>query len=121
MQGWNDMVSKEATTEYADNLVLFAKDLRAEFNNPTLPFIVGELGNGGPSKEGSGMRTFRQAQRAGASKIPHARFVETTHFSRPKELSPNTGHGHHWFGNTESYFLVGDALGREMIKALEEK
>ena len=118
MQGWNDMVSKEASAEYADNLTLFAKDLRAEFKAPTLPFIVGELGNGGPSKEGTGMNTFRIAQRSGTSRIPHAHFVETTQFARPKELSPNTGHGHHWFGNAESYFLVGNALGREMLKAL---
>ena len=118
MQGWNDMVSKEATAEYADNLVLFAQDLRAEFKAPTLPFIVGELGNGGPSKEGTGMHTFRRIQRSGTARIPNARFVATTQFARPKELSPNTGHGHHWFGNAESYFLVGDALGREMIRII---
>ena len=40
-------------------------------------------------------------------------------FARPKELSPNTGHGHHWFGNAESYFLIGDALGKAMVKLLE--
>ena len=50
-----------------------------------------------------------------------ARFVATTQFARPKELSPNPGHGHHWFGNAESYFLIGDALGREMITMLGEK
>ncbi|MDB4538064.1 sialate O-acetylesterase, partial [Akkermansiaceae bacterium] len=121
MQGWNDMVSKEATDEYADNLVLFAKDLRAEFQSPTLPIVIGELGNDGPAKEGSGMQLFRIAQRAGTKNIPHARFVETAAFARPKELSPNTGHGHHWYGNAESYFLVGDALGREMIRSLEAR
>ena len=26
------------------------------------------------------------------------------------------GHGHHWFGNAESYFLVGDALAKSMLK-----
>ena len=38
---------------------------------------------------------------------------------RPKELSPNITHGHHWFGNAESYFLIGDALGKAMVKLLE--
>ena len=48
MQGWNDMVSKPAIAEYADNLVNLAKDLRAEFKSPNLPIVIGELGNGGP-------------------------------------------------------------------------
>jgi hypothetical protein len=46
-------------------------------------------------------------------------FIKTTDFARPAELSPNTGHGHHWFGNAESYFLIGDALGEGMKKLLK--
>lgn len=118
MQGWNDMISKEATEEYAENLVNLAKDVRAEFKSPNLPMVIGELGNEGPAKEGSGMDNFRKAQRAGAEKIPHALFVPTTSCARPKELSPNTGHGHHWFGNAESYFLVGEALANGMKKLM---
>ena len=116
MQGWNDMVSKEATAQYAANLAHLARDVRAEFQTPALPFIVGELGNGGPADEGSGMAGFRKAQRAGTAAIPNAIFVETQQFARPRELSPNVGHGHHWFGNAESYFLVGDALGKAAVK-----
>lgn len=115
MQGWNDMISKEATAEYADNLVNFAKDIRAEFDSPTLPFIIGELGNGGPAKEDSDMQAFRNVQKSGTEKIKNAVFVPTTDFARPAELSPNKGHGHHWFGNAESYFLIGDALGRAAV------
>ena len=48
-------------------------------------------------------------------------FVKTTAFARPKDESPNVGHGHHWFGNAESYFLIGDALGAEMIRLLKKK
>jgi len=119
MQGWNDMCSKEATAEYAENLVNLVKDIRSEFKSPDLPVVIGELGNGGPAKPGSGMETFRKAQKAGAEKIPHARFVPTAQFARDKDLSPNCGHGHHWFGNAESYFLVGDALGRAMTGLLD--
>lgn len=116
MQGWNDMVSGEATAEYEDNLVNLAKDVRSEFESPDLPFVVGELGNGGPAKPGSGMEKFRAAQKRGTARIEGAVFVPTAQFARPKELSPNTGHGHHWFGNAESYFLVGDALGKAAVK-----
>ena len=120
MQGWNDMVSNAATEAYADNLVHLASDLRAEFELPHLPIIIGELGNGGPASDGSDMQRFRQAQKHGAENIARAKFVVTHPFARPAELSPNRGHGHHWFGNAESYFLVGDALGREMLELLND-
>jgi hypothetical protein len=45
-------------------------------------------------------------------------FVETHDFVRKPEDSPNPGHGHHAFGNAETCFLVGDALGKGMIKLL---
>ena len=119
MQGWNDMVSQEATAEYADNLVHLASDIRKEFRLPKLPIVVGELGNNGPAKEGSGMATFRAAQKAGTARIDHARFVPTRQFARPAELSPNKGHGHHWFGNAESYFFVGDALAHAVLELMK--
>lgn len=120
MQGWNDMISQEATDEYAVNLRNLAADIRAELNSPQLPFVVGELGNGGPAKEGSNMAKFRAAQQRGTEKISNAFFVKTQQFARPKELSPNISHGHHWFGNAESYFLIGDALGKAAVRLCEE-
>lgn len=120
MQGWNDMVTKEAVPEYAENLVNLAKDVRKELGLPELPFVIGELGNDGPAKPGSGMATFREAQEKGAKKIKGASFVKTAEFARPPEMSPNVGHGHHWYGNAESYFLVGDALGRKMVGMLKD-
>jgi len=112
-QGWNDMVTKPAIPEYAQNLVNLVKDLRKEFKVPDMPVVVGELGNGGPVKSGD-MFEFRKAQEKGTKQIKNALFIKTTDFARPAELSPNTGHGHHWFGNAESYFLIGDALGEGM-------
>ncbi len=41
-----------------------------------------------------------------------------TDFARPAELSPCPTHGHHWFANAESYFLIGDALGKGMMTLL---
>jgi hypothetical protein len=120
MQGWNDMISAQARAEYAENLVNLAKDIRQEFRSPCLPIVIGELGNGGVAKPGSGMEEFREAQQRGAESIDNALFVQTHPFARPRELSPNVGHGHHWFGNAESYFLVGSALGEGMKKLLSQ-
>jgi len=119
MQGWNDMVASHAIPHYADHLVNLALDFRCEFGLSQLPFIVGELGNGGPVHTQGNMADFRQAQRNGAARIENAIFVETSAFARPKEESPNTTHGHHWFGNAESYFLIGDALARATIELIE--
>jgi len=30
------------------------------------------------------------------------------------------GHGHHWFGNAESYLRIGKALGQAMIELIDE-
>ena len=116
MQGWNDMINEQGRTEYPDNLVHLAADIRKELKSPNLPIVVGELGNGGEATPGSNMQLFRDAQKQGTGRIKNAVFVVTHPFARPAEMSPNVGHGHHWFGNAESYFLVGDALGKAMLQ-----
>lgn len=115
MQGWNDLFDESARNSYADNLGHLASDVRREFDTPRLPFVVGELGNGGP-KAAANMLALRQAQKVGTEQIENAVFVPTTDFARPADMSPNVGHGHHWFGNAESYFLVGNALGHATVK-----
>jgi hypothetical protein len=61
--------------------------------------------------------TLRKAQAAAAER-PEFRgnvlFVKTGAFARPAEDSPNPTHGHHEYGNAETYVLVGDALGKGM-------
>lgn len=42
------------------------------------------------------------------------RFVETHDFVRKPEDLPNPSHGHHEFGNAETYFLVGNVFGQGM-------
>ncbi|MHC4878885.1 MAG: sialate O-acetylesterase [Planctomycetota bacterium] len=117
-QGWNDMFNDTARAEYEQNLVNLIHDVRDEFDTPHLPVVIGELGNGGPDANSS-MQTIRDAQRA-AAKRDESRgtvlFVPTAQFARPAAESPNVTHGHHWFGNAESYFLIGDALGKAMLK-----
>lgn len=117
-QGWNDMVDAKATENYAENLKNLITDIRKQFQEPDLPFVFGELGNGG-NQASAGMTKFRAAQaKVAAMNIPNVKYVETRDFARPADQSPNRGHGHHWFGNAESYFLVGDALGRGMVELL---
>ena len=107
-QGWNDMYVDGGIDAYAANLVHLAADLRRHFDDPDLPIVVGETGNAGNDR-------FREQQRIGTERIPPpSAFVATRSFLRDPAASPNTGHGHHWFGNAESYFLIGEALGESM-------
>lgn len=122
-QGWNDMFDEQARNEYAENLVHLVNDFRNAFNVPELPVVIGETGNMG-ADAGKNMLAIREAQANAATQIQpqgSAAFVSTTDFARPKELSPNVGHGHHWFGNAESYFLIGDAMGNAMTRLMKNR
>jgi hypothetical protein len=111
-QGWNDMFTEGGEEAYARNLVALASDVRAALGAPDLPFVVGETGNAGSA-------SFREQQRVGTERIPKpSAFVSTRAFLRPAEESPNTGHGHHWFGNAASYVLIGEALGLALLELL---
>lgn len=117
-QGWNDMYDEKARAEYEQNLVNLIKDVRTEFKKPKLPVVIGEIGNGGP-KADPNMLAIRTAQANAAARAEFkgtVAFVKTSQFARPATESPNVGHGHHWFGNAESYFLIGDALGRAIAE-----
>jgi hypothetical protein len=62
---------------------------------------------------------LRKAQAGAAARPEFAGtvvFVPTHDFVRKPEDSPNPGHGHHEFGNGETYYLVGHALGEGMKK-----
>ncbi len=120
-QGWNDGVDpKKAVPEYELNLVNLIKDVRKDLNVPKLPVVIGELT--GPWVDAPAeWATLRKAQAAAAARPEfkgNVLFVETHGFVRPAKESPNPGHGHHEFGNAETYILVGDALGKGMVELL---
>ncbi|GBL27079.1 hypothetical protein EMGBS8_10270 [Verrucomicrobiota bacterium] len=118
-QGWNDGVNpKTAVPEYEQNLAHLIRDVRKELNAPKLPVIIGELT--GPWVDAPKEWTaLRQAQ-ANVALMPEFKdtvvFVPTRDFVRKPADSPNPSHGHHEFGNAETYFLVGDALGKAAVQ-----
>lgn len=122
-QGWNDGVDpKNAVPEYEANLVHLIRDVRKDLQAPHLPVVVGEL-TGPWVKAPPSWEKLRRAQAAAAARPEFAgtvRFVPTRDCVRKAEDSPNPGHGHHEFGNAETYFLVGDALGKAAV-ALQKK
>jgi hypothetical protein len=118
-QGWNDGVNPQtAIPEYEQNLTHLIHDVRKEFGVPKLPVIVGEL-TGAWVDAPQEWTALRKAQSAVAERPEfkdNVIFVPTRTFVRKAEDSPNPGHGHHEFGNAETYFLVGDALGKAAVQ-----
>jgi hypothetical protein len=123
-QGWNDGADpKIAVPEYEQNLVNLIKDVRKDLKVPRLPVVIGELT--GPWVDAPGeWGVLRKAQAAAAARPEFqgsVAFVATHDFVRPASESPHPGHGHHEFGNAETYFLVGDALGKAMTKLVPSR
>lgn len=115
--GWNDGCDPEhAVPEYEANLVNLIKDVRKDLSSPDLPVVIGELT--GPWVEAPDeWDRLRKAQAAAAVRDEWkggVLFVPTAAFVRKPEDSPNPTHAHHEYGNAETCFLVGDALGKAM-------
>lgn len=123
-QGWNDGCDpKNAVPEYEANLVNLIRDVRKDLGVPKLPVVVGELT--GPWVQATGeWDRLRKAQAQAAAAPEFAGsvvFVPTHEFVRLPKDSPNPGHGHHEFGNAETYVLVGEALAQGMAKLMRIK
>ena len=108
---------------YEMHLVNLIQDLRKEFNAPTAPFAVATVGFGGDQMTKS-YREILKAQLAVADAKKYPRFegnvmsVDARPFWRSPVVSPGR-QGHHYNQNAETYLLVGDALGRMMVRMQE--
>jgi len=121
-QGWNDRVNQAFNDEYEKNMACFIRDIRKDLAAPNLPFVIAETGMTGPKENHPRALSLMKAQAAVAT-YPEFKgtvaFVPTRDFWRDKELSP-TGQGYHWNTNAETYYLIGEAMGKAML-SLEGK
>jgi len=116
--------SPEASAEYEQNLANLIKDLRKEFKTPDMKAVIAVTGFGGRGAEGEGQMKVIAAQLAVPLRPEFkgtVATVETRDFWRPNKEFGGSGQGIHWNGNGESYWLMGEAMGREMVKLLGAK
>jgi alpha-galactosidase len=102
---------------YAEYLPLLIKDLRKELKTPDLPVAIVGTGLGGrEAPEHPAILAAQQAM-AGAS----VAFVETRDFWPAEDARTPSRHAPHaqWYCNAESFYKVGQAIGREMLKLLK--
>ncbi len=117
-QGWNDRINDKFNAEYESNMAHFIRDMRRELALPKLPFVIAETGMSGPGETHPRALSLMKAQ-AAVAELPEFKgnvaFVGTRAFWREKEVSPSS-QGYHWNTNAETYWLIGEAMGRALLQ-----
>ena len=111
----------DSDDEYEKNLSYFIRDVRKDLHAPLLPFVIAETGMSGPEEKHPRALSLMAAQAAVAKKKEfkgNVAFVETKNFYRPPEVSPSR-QGYHWNNNAETYFLIGEGMGKAMLSLLD--
>ena len=99
-------------------------ELRKEFGAPKAPFVIATIGFGGWKMSGphKTVATAQLAVSGDKGKYPEFKgnvlTVETRGFWREADVSPRN-QGFHYNQNAETYMLVGEALGKGMLKLLK--
>jgi len=122
-QGEHDANEKFAP-EYETNLANLIKDLRKEFHAPDMKAVIAVTGYGGWNNTNTWLKKVQEAQLALPRRPEfkgNAATVETRDFYRPQEKFGGNNQTIHWHGNGESYWLMGEAMGRAMVKLLDGK
>jgi alpha-galactosidase len=118
-QGHKDAGSTKE--EYEKHLVNLINDLRKEFNVPKMPAVVATVGFNGYRLDQGPWKGVWAAQMAVGDPKQHPEFagtvasVDTRDFWREVEESPR-GQDYHYNRNAETYLLVGEAMGRAMVR-----
>jgi len=124
-QGHKDSFSPALIAEYEKNLINLINDVRKEFKTPKLPAVVATIGFGGYNMQDKFVGILK-AQMAVGDPKKHPEFagtvtsVDIRDFWREIDESPK-GEDYHYNRNAETYTLVGDALGRAMVRLLGGK
>jgi hypothetical protein len=106
---------------YGEHLKALIADLRAELKTPKLPCIIVGTGRGGHNE--TEFPQIIQIQQHIASLPEHrgnVAFVETRDFWPAEDARDAYRHpsNERWFDNAESFYLMGKAIGDQMIKML---
>ncbi len=122
-QGWNDRINQAFNDEYEQNMANFIRDIRKDLDAPNLPFVIAETGMSGREEKHPRALSLMKAQAAVAKHDEfrdNVAFVGTRDFFRVKEESPS-GQGYHWNSNAETYYLIGEAMGKAMLRLTVKK
>lgn len=120
-QGIADAQSQAFADEYGQRLAALIRDVRVEFKQPKLPIVVVALGQYGNAMTPRQRKVHDAQMEAGNPNHPgfagNVATVDTEPFYFSIERSPG---GREWDyrRNAESFLLIGEAAGREMLRLL---
>lgn len=132
-QGFNDMFGDYAKQEYAENMKLLIHDIRAAWDSPELPVVIGALGQNGSSPAQENMKAIQDAQLAMNDVPEFAGNVKTIRtdvlvdkvaeekFPTWKENFEEwklvgSDRPYHYLGSAIWYTRIGDELAKTMLE-----
>ena len=139
-QGWNDMINRDYTAAYTENMAHFIRDVRKDLGVPKMPLVIGQMGVDGVADRdpNSGKNKFKAAQ-AAAAEIPEFKgnvaLVKTDvywdveaqkiydkgwreHLEEWKKIGSNRPY--HYLGSAKTMLRIGGGFAEAMI-ALQQK
>jgi alpha-galactosidase len=141
-QGWNDMINGKFSAAYAENMVHFIKDVRKALGAPNMPFIIGQLGVGGPFEGDDPATDKKEAFKAKQTAVGdrpefqgNVAVVKTDQYWDPvaaeaykvwrQDVEAWRHHGndyaYHYLGSPKIIYEIGEAFGRRMLQLLGER
>ena len=119
-QGWNDRSNPAYTAEYEANLTNLIHDLRTDLAVPSLPVVVGNTGMSNANFYTNGLALVTAQNNVGdPAKHPEFTGTVTTVDTRPFDygelLGAANNQAYHWNFNAESYFNIGESMGKAMM------
>jgi len=135
-QGWNDMFNPDFLQNYAEHMANFIRDVRKDLNAPKMPFVIGQMGQGGPDGASERVKVIKKAQ-ASIEQIPefkgNVRVVRTDVFwdrkaaelvkdwkKHPEEWKKvGSDYGYHYLGSAITFCQIGKAFGKAMLELIE--
>lgn len=120
-QGHKD--SGSTKEDYEKNLVNLIKDLRKDLNAPNMKAVVATVAFEGYEVNTGNWKGVWEAQMAVGDAKQHPEFsstvasVDSRDFWRERSESPRD-QNYHYHRNPETYLLIGEAMGRAMVRLL---
>jgi alpha-galactosidase len=114
----------------------FIRDVRKDLNAPNLPFVIGQMGQGGVN-DTSGNKQIIKDHQASMEKIPefkgNVKLVRTDVFwdKKAAELVKNwrdhveewnkvgSDYGYHYLGSAITFSKIGRAFGQAMLELMK--
>ena len=137
-QGWNDMFNPDFLENYGKHMANFIRDVRKDLNAPDMPFVIGQMGQGGPDDTGGNKQKIKDAQ-ASMEAIPefkgNVKVIKTDVFwdRKAAELVNNwrehidewnkvgSDYGYHYLGSAITFSKIGRAFGQATLELTKAK